>query len=189
MGGSKDKATPKTWIKLAIIPVLLGVLGIVVWSNQKPKEVDAAPVAPLPSPGPTSLPVASLPSEKAKPKRVAWPKFSHEEILATNPFRGSSAMLAALKPEVEAPASTIASLEAPERPISDSEESPKSDPWAALLAEFPAASKGIFIESSKGSALKVGSRLFQVGDRIGENFRVTAIRPDGIIVESAPAMK
>lgn len=98
-------------------------------------------------------------------------------------------MLAVLKPAAEAPAAATASHEAEQPHISGPDEEMNFDPWAALLEEFPAASKGIYIESSKGPALKVGSRLLQVGDRIGQNYRITEVRPDGIVVETAPAMK
>jgi hypothetical protein len=184
---SKEPANKKAWLKLAIIPVLVGVLGIVVWSNQSPKPIEASSTAPPAALVSAPIPLVATPSDKAKPKRVAWPKFTHEEILATNPFRGSRNMLEALKPEVEAPVNATAADEGAPRPHSSLEQVVESDPWAALLEEFPGASKGIFIESSKGPAFKIGSRMLQVGDRIGKSFRVTAIRPDGIVVEAAPA--
>lgn len=93
-GNAKNK-----WLKIGIIPLLLGVLSYVVWSNQSPTETASA-VDLQPTPSASKITAAPLPEkftapESRKQRRVAWPKFTTEQILATNPFRGSSEMRAA----------------------------------------------------------------------------------------------
>lgn len=184
-----EKAASKNWLKLAVIPLLLGVFGFVLWSNLSPVKADLTVIEPVAIVRPTTTAASPPPTPptQTKQKRVAWPKFSHEQILATNPFRGSSSMREALKPREEV---ALSSTDASDKGTpSGSEEALDVDPWAALLLEFPGNSRGVYIESSKGPAYKIGTRLLQVGDRIGSGYRVTSIRPDGIVVETAPAPK
>jgi hypothetical protein len=189
MSQTSDNAKNKKWLKLAVVPALLAVLGFVLWSNQSstpggseiPTTVAISPPTVLVKGTPKS-------AAPAQTKRVAWPKFSHKEILATNPFRGSSAMQAALKPQEEAPAA-VAGNSKGESSDQGCEDEVDFDPWAQLVENFQGKSKGVYIESSKGPAMKIGTRLWQVGDQIGERYRITEIRPDGIVVETAPALK
>ena len=180
------------WLKMAVIPLLLGVLGIVVWRNQSPSQTAPA-VDTQPTPPASSI-VAAPTSEKStspetgKQRRIAWPKFTTDQILATNPFHGSEEMRAALKPPVE----TIAAANAANADAKASEaesELAEIDPWSALVDSFKEGSIGVYIETSKGPALKIGSRLLHVGDQIGDRYRITEIRQGGIVVEAAPASK
>jgi hypothetical protein len=189
MPQTSDSAKNKKWLKLAIVPALLAVLGFVLWSNQTstPSESSAPAIVTV---APPTVLVKSTPKSAApaQPKRVAWPKFSHKEILATNPFRGSSAMRAALRPQEESPAAAASNVKGESSDLG-SEDEVDFDPWAQLVENFQGKSKGVYIESSKGPAMKIGARLWQVGDQIGERYRITEIRPDGIVVETAPALK
>jgi hypothetical protein len=194
MNASQPKTANKNWLKLSILPVLFGVLGYVIWSNQSAAPVASGDAAPAALPAPiASAPALSSKSESPvvpevkKAKRVAWPKFTTEQILATNPFRGSAAMRTALKPPEEQMAIASTDKIAAETP----EESPEEeiDPWAALTDSFKGDSSAVFLESSKGQVLKVGTKMLKVGDRIGDRYRVTEVRPDGIVVEAAPALQ
>lgn len=189
MSQTSDSAKNKKWLKLAIVPALLAVLGFVLWSNQSstPSET-AAPTIVAIAPPTVLVKNTPKPAAAAQPKRVAWPKFTQKEILATNPFRGSSAMQAAMKPNEEAPTS-VASNALGESSDLGGEDEVNADPWAQLVDNFQGKSKGVYIESSKGPAMKIGARLWQVGDQIGNRYRITEIRPDGIVVETAPALK
>lgn len=189
MSQTSDIAKNKKWLKLAIVPVLLVVLGVVLWSNQSPKPVESvAPATMAVAPTTPLMKSSPKPIAPAQPKRVAWPKFSHKEILATNPFRGSRAMQAALKPQPEIPSATAGNTIGANSDL-EGEEEADFDPWAKLVENFQGKPKGVYIESSKGPAMKIGARLWQVGDQIGERYRITEIRPDGIVVETAPALK
>ncbi len=187
MSTSSDGRAKKNWLKLAIVPPLLGVLGYVVWSNQPQSQVTPAVDLQL-APAVTSI-TATTPTEKSaapesrKQKRVAWPKFTTDQILATNPFRGSTEMRAALKPPVEP--TTVASANS--KSIGDEEAVIPIDPWSDLVDSFKEESIGVYIETSMGPAVRIGSRLLHVGDEIGGRYRITEIRQDGLVVEAAPA--
>lgn len=90
-----------------------------------------------------------------------------------------------MKPPVEtiAAASTNAKLK------EEGEDITPQDPWSALIDSFKMESIGVYIETSKGPAVKIGSRLLHVGDRIGNGFRITEIRQNGLLVEATPAPK
>lgn len=189
MAQASDHVKNKTRLKLAIVPALLAILGFVLWSNRSSTPGASEAPATVAVAPPTVL-VKSIPKSAApaQPKRVAWPKFTQKEILATNPFRGSSAMQAAMKPQEEAPAS-VASGTLGETSDLGGEDEVNADPWAQLVENFQGKAKGVYIESSKGPAMKIGARLWQVGDQIGDRYRITEIRPEGIVVETAPALK
>lgn len=179
-------------LKLAAIPLLVGLLGYVLWSNfasSSPSDASsiadaAAPAAASPAPLAASpAPSLNTPAKPDRPARVPWPKFTTEQILATNPFQASPAMQAALRNDPAQQAARAVKEEA--APIDDAPA--EEDRWARLAASLPASSPSIYLESSKGPALKVGSRIFHVGDEIADGYRVKQIRPDGIVVEAAPA--
>lgn len=178
-------------LKLAIIPVLVSILGYVVWSNQSKTQTAAttAPGATPVTPAATAAVVSESTAASSMPaavkaKRIAWPKFTTEQILATNPFRGSTAMRTALKPAAEM---TVAVDQSDKAATLDVDEA--IDPWAGLAESFDGKSSAVFLESSKGSILKVGEKNLKAGDRIDQRFRVKEIRPDGVIIEASPAMK
>jgi hypothetical protein len=189
MGATSDGKAKKNWLKLAIVPLLLGVLGYVVWSNQSPSQATPAVDLQL-APATTSI-ATTTPKEKStapesrKQKRVAWPKFTTEQILATNPFRGSMEMRAALMPPLE----PIAVASAKGKSNVEEEEVIPQDPWLELVDSFKEESIGVYIETSRGPAVKIGTRLLQIGDQIGGRYRITEIRQNGLVVEAAPASK
>jgi hypothetical protein len=177
----------KSWLKLAVIPLLLGVLAVVVWKNQAPSTESS--IAPAPAPIAPAILAARATEKTAAPevkkgKRVAWPKFTTEQILATNPFHGSDAMRAAFNPVPETLSPT-----AEQAAEAHEDESEVADPWSLLVDSFKEDSIGVYIETSTGPAIKIGSRLLQVGDQIGDRYRITGIRADGILVEAMPALK
>jgi hypothetical protein len=187
MSTTSDGKEKKNWLKLAIVPLLLGVLGYVVWSNLSPSQ--ATPAVDLqPTPSATTI-AASTPTEKStapesrKQKRVAWPKFTTDQILATNPFRGSTEMRAALMPPLE----PIAVASSNGKSNEEEEEVIPYDPWLELVDSFKEESIGVYIETSKGPAVKIGTRLLHVGDQIGGHYRIIEIRQNGLVVEAAPA--
>lgn len=190
MAAISEATGNKNWLKLAVVPLLVGVLGFVLWSNMAPSTGETAmPEPTLLSASPPPLAVSSTKVTAQKPRRVTWPKFSNEQILSTNPFQASSVIRAALKTSAEPTPAEIAASEAAKHAALDAQEEVERDPWAGLIEAFQGKSAGVYIESSKGPALKIGTRLFHVGDRIGDSYRITGIRPDGIVVEAAPALK
>ena len=187
MSSASDAKSKSKLLKLAIVPVLLLVLGYVVWSNQSPStpgpdsDLRSDGAAIQTSSGP-STELASPPAAN-KQKRVTWPKFTTEQILATNPFRASPEMKTALK-QTEV-------VNTPEMATSKEAEEDKevvvTDPWLDLVESFKEKSIGVYIETSKGPAVRIGSKLFHVGDQIDNRYRITEIRQDGLVVETAPA--
>lgn len=188
MSSASDAKSKFNLLKLAIVPVLLLVLGYVVWSNQassvptQSSDSQSDGATTQTGSGPTVL--ASPPAAR-KQKRVTWPKFTTEQILATNPFRASTEMQIALKHTevVNAPEIAIA------KEAEENMEVATEDPWSDLVENFKEKSIGVYIETSKGPAVKIGSKLFHVGDRIENRYRITEIRQDGLVVEAAPASK
>lgn len=174
---STTKPTP-SWKKLLLIPVLGAVLLYVVCA---PSNEGAAPTlaARVPEPHQTkplapSTAVANSTTGSATVP-VTWPATPLADVMAFNPFQ----MPAELKSPVDS-VDRASSL-----PLTPDEDLKELD--AARAAELRAALKGqrlaALVKTSKGLGAIVGDAVVAVGDLVGDRLRVTAIRPEGVVLE------
>jgi hypothetical protein len=167
-----------SWKKLLLVAVLGAVLLYVVTS---PSDQGTSPtlVARPPEQRPTIPSVSSNAMAKPVPGSttgaVTWPATPLADVLAFNPFK----MPAELKPPV-APVTE-------ETPLSLAPAADLNELDAAQAAELREALKGqrltALVQTSKGIGAIVGEAVVTVGDLVGERLRVTAIRPDGVLLE------
>ncbi len=181
MNDPQPKPAPsQNLIKMLLIPVLGAVLYYVLFSpadNTTPATV-MAPVG-LSShsrPSPTTFPMAT-PEASDSAVTVTWPSVPVADVLATNPFR----MPEALRSQ------TIPVAEDPPAPTPAAVQAQAAEHEKELVAELRAAVKehrlSGLVRTSQGIGAIVGDEVVTVGDTIGDRLRVTAVRPEGIVLE------
>lgn len=160
--------------KLLLIPVLGAVLLYVVCA---PSNEGTAPTLAARTPEPRQMNPPASSTAAAYPVAVAvtWPTTPLADVLAFNPFQ----MPAELKPPV------VSVAKVSPLPLTPDVDLKKLD--AAKAAELREALKGqrlkALVQTSKGLGAIVGDAVVAVGDIVGERLRVTAIRPDGVLLE------
>lgn len=163
--------------KLALIPVLGAALLYMVAS---PSDQAVAPTLAVRRPEPNSTNPLLPSTTAAKPAAgtattVTWPATPLEDVLAYNPFQ----MPAELKPLVEPVVEPSPLLLTPGQDPGELD--------VAQAAELRDALKGqrltALVQTTRGLGAIVGDAVVSVGDLVGERLRVTAIRPDGVLLE------
>ena len=150
--------------KIALVPVLAGVLGVVVLQNGD----HAATPAPttVAAPARRSAVETSTQAALLQVRQRSWPDVELNEILSRNPFA---------LPSTSGSEKTA--------PVSDDVSPPPDVIDQEILLSIESLNLQAIYESDSGRSALVGTRVLHVGDRLGENLRVSDIRPDGVVIE------
>lgn len=176
-------------VKLGLIPLLVLILGVVLYQNSR-SSGDSAPVTsaatspPAPS-APSPSAAVSSGAEIASPLQASktssprtWPHYPLAAIIAADPF--TPVQVTTLDPSAEI--ATTPPLEVQAEPTPSPETASR---WEHLLHEKISA---VYVRGTRTVAL-MGSRVVQIGDELEGGLRVVAVDADGILVEASPIVE
>ncbi|MFN3192437.1 MAG: hypothetical protein ACE361_18135 [Aureliella sp.] len=166
----KAKQDRHAKLKVAAIPLLLVILGLVLWSNMSATDTPV-PVATNPAASPTS-PSTSRPTQTARATAVKaeqvrfadieWPEPVLSFIEDDSPFKDLDY---APEPVV------LVNTETPSKIVTENQKSRLDQVAERIKRERVPFS----FRSSRRNVVMLGDKLIEVGDEIDENVRVSSI--------------
>lgn len=159
------KIDPYARYKMAAIPVLLGILGCVLWSNSQPDDTSQTTLAQAPDSGQAAAaqPVLSdAPPAKPAPERRPWPEVDADFLEGPNPL----ASYRFKKPELGQLTTTEASQPVP-APIEAVTQVTQE------LRELPVR---YHFKSGRRNVMMLGDRLLEAGDSLSEDLHLVEIQ-------------
>lgn len=163
---SEPNNTSKRWIKISLIPVLLGVLALVLWPGSNSQNVELA-LDPAEILAEENSPVTPVSSTSNSEKSV-WRKADIQDVIAFNPFEAYSPKESQSAGDGETNGSGLPSAEHPD----------DSRSQEAAVGTLQA----LFVDS-QGAAAILDSQVIRVGDTLPSGARVIEITAEGVKVE------
>lgn len=177
-------------IKLALVPVLAVVLGVLLFGQgdgdgatdglAEPPNTDQSAVVA------GDADRASLSSDAgderaAVQRKTSSLRFSIEKVLDSNPFMLPAALIAPSDDAADAGSEqTPETDDAGSERDAEEEASPEMEGLAESLKQKTAS---IIVSGERGAVALIDSRRLAVGDYLQEGVRIVEIRSDGVIVE------
>jgi hypothetical protein len=162
-------ATPASKIKLLLVPVLLGILAWVLWTNvlSKGNKIETLELTTV--------------ARSVDTSTEAWPFNQFETAIANNPFQAIGPF--ALLPESN---STVVS----ETTAAGNPTSPDSAPPSEAIPaveELNSESMTLLIKKGNRAVAVFGEQVIETGQTLRDGQKVESINPDGVVSTSSPS--
>ena len=167
----KNKPDPYAKQKVVAIPLLLVVLGYVLWSNSQGSGTKADPAAELANASPTVVAPSKPAVANADDATTAWPEPVTDFLDGANPF----ASFRATKKQETKLVTTIAPK------IDKAEELRRA--VSKLSDELAAQPLRYFFQSGDRNVVMLGDRLYQNGDRLSEQMKLREIQQENLVLQ------
>lgn len=161
--------TPASKIKLMLIPILLGILAWVVWTNFSPKYDTIHPL---------ELTTVSRTTDSSS---EAWPFHQFETAIANNPFQPIGPFAQSPENASRVGAESIAS----ENPSPSESDTPMDT--IPAVEELDSDSMTLLIKKGNRSVAVFGEKIIETGQTLRDGQKVESINPDGVISTSPDA--